>query len=106
MKIQWMWNGIKVDGKLHRAHYSKGVLINDTEESITVYSRNYGRLPQIGIEVINDSDSMTDYFESDRMRIKKDSEFWALALEAFEKQEFHYKKQMDKRMAKIKGKGA
>lgn len=98
-KIKWMWNGIKINGKLHRAHYSKCVLINDSEESITVYARNHGSLPQIGVDVQNNTDIMTDYFDTDRMRIRKDSQFWDPALAAFEKQESHHKAKMDKRFS-------
>lgn len=102
MKIKWMWNGIKVDGKLHTASYSKGILRSESQESITLYAKNYSdRLPRIdGLTVENNSESMTDYFETDSARIGQDSIYWNEALTAYIKQEVHYKTQMDKRMTK------
>lgn len=102
MEIKWMWNGIKVDGKLHGFSYSKGVLIGDMEETITLYAKEYSNhLPKIdGLNIENDSDSMTDYFTTDSIHIRKDSKFWNEAFSAYLKSEQHYEKQMDKRILK------
>lgn len=83
-EVRFMYNGIKVGGKLYKAWFSKGVLIGETEESITVYARSYSDgLPNIG-EIKNDSDGMTDYFETDSMRIRKGDKYWEAALGALE----------------------
>ena|SRR5579863_8725681 len=100
-QIKWMWNGLKVDGKLYSGSYSKDVLINDTEETITVYGNHYQSFPRIeGLTIQNDSDSMTDYFENDRIRIRQSSPFWKEALAAYEAAQVHHKKMHEKRMAK------
>lgn len=112
--IKWMWNGIKVDGKLHRAHYSMGTLVVDKESKeghvtretkegyVTVYARDYTTgLPRLGGEtVVNDSDGQTDYFERDRMRIAPDSKFYNDAVAAYQKQEQHNEKNRVKREAR------
>ena len=99
MKIQWMWNGIKVDGKLYRAHYSKCVLIGDTEESITVYAKDYD-LPNIGLKIENHTDIITDYFDEDKYRIDKNCKFWPEVYQAFQKQQIKSNKRMEKRAEK------
>lgn len=105
MTVKFMWNGIKVDGKLYRAHYSIG---NYTEasgipkETITVYAKDYTSIPRVdGLQVENDTDIMTDYFETDRIRIAPDNKFYNDALEAVRKQEEHYKKRFAKRYGTI-----
>lgn len=100
-QVKWMWNGIKVDGKLYRAFYSKRVLINDTEESITLYAKDYDDLPKLdGLVVQNDSDGMRDYFETDRARIRKGSKYWNVAYEAWKKQQETINRRMEKRALK------
>lgn len=70
MDVKFVWNGIRVGGKLHRAFYSDGELRNHPAGTLTIYARDYGPLPRIdGLNVQNDSDSMTDYFETDRIRV-------------------------------------
>jgi len=89
MKIKFMYNGIKIDGKLYRAHYSKNILINNTEESITIYARDYSDgLPKIdGLTVENHSESMTDYYEKDKIRIRKNNPLWESIDKAYSQQE-------------------
>ena len=79
MKIRFMWNGIKVDGKLHRAWYSTGKLINSPEGTVTIYGKEYyPGIPQIlGLRIQNNSDSMTDYFEKDRIKVSPGSPLFA-----------------------------
>jgi hypothetical protein len=70
MDVKFVWNGIKVGGKLHRVFYSDVELRNHPAGTLTIYARDYKPLPRIeGLNVQNDSDSMTDYFETDRIRI-------------------------------------
>ncbi|MFH1664896.1 MAG: hypothetical protein ABIA77_01995 [Candidatus Omnitrophota bacterium] len=78
-RIKFVWNGIKVNGKLHRVFYSDAELIgNYPKGTLTIYARDYKSLPQIpGINVKNDSDMMTDYFENDRARISPDNPHYA-----------------------------
>ena len=72
-EIRFMWNGIKVNGKLHPAFYSISrqahtIGSHTIPAQATVYARRCNRFPQevqAAFAVKNDSDSMTDYFESD-----------------------------------------
>lgn len=81
--MKFMWNGIKVDGKLHRVFYSDGELTNHPSGTLTIYARDYGPLPRIeGLNVQNDSDSMTDYFETDRIRVMPGNRHYKAVLEA------------------------
>jgi hypothetical protein len=97
-KIKFLWNGIKVDGKLYRAHYSLGHLYHYPEDTITVYARDLlVGLPRLdGIEVENHTDLQTDYFESDTCRILAGSKYHAEALAAYEAQEVHAAKRKAK----------
>ena len=93
MKIRFMWNGIKVDGKLHRAWYSTGKLINSPEGTITIYGKEYSGIPQIeGLQIQNNSDSMTDYFEKDRIRVEPSNPHYKAVTEAVKKQDKHQNK--------------
>ena len=94
MRTKFMWNGIKVDGKLHRCWYSTGELINYPEGTVTIYGKEYyPGIPQIdGLQIHNDSDSMTDYFEKDRIRVEPTNPHYAAVIEAVKKQTAHQKK--------------
>ena len=93
MKIKFMWNGIKIDGKLFKAHYSDGSLTNHPEGTLTIYAKRYRPFPEIpGLNVQNDSDMMTDYFENDRIRVTPDNVFYNQVKEAISKANAHYDK--------------
>lgn len=65
--IRIYWNGIKIDGgKLIRCLYIAN------PDSVTICERDYKDLPRDLFEVKNDSDSYTDYFETDRATVGKD----------------------------------
>lgn len=100
-----MWNGIKVGDTLYRAHYSMGTVVIEGKTKVgyvSVYARDLlVGLPQLsGETVINRSDSQTDYFEKDHMRIAPDSEYYNDAVTAYEKQEKHIGKKLAKHRAK------
>lgn len=68
------WNGIKdaKGEKLQRAWYSDGELISYPAGTITIYARDYGRFSKLVHEcfsVKNDTDTMTDYFDKDTIRV-------------------------------------
>jgi hypothetical protein len=91
MNIKFVWNGIKIDKKLHRFFYSGGKLIHYPEGTVTMYAKDYNPLPKIeGITVHNDSDMMTDYFEHDRIRITPDNKFYNDAKNALNLYEEHH----------------
>lgn len=71
--LKFFYNGIKDNGgKLQKCWYSKGAYINLPEDTITIYAKGYTGLSK-GIReafnVENNSDGMTDYFETDRIRV-------------------------------------
>jgi len=90
-EIKFMWNGIKVAGKLHRVFYSDAKLIgNYPAGTITIYAKDYKSLPKIeGINVQNDSDCQTDYFETDRARILPGNPHYAAITAAMKQRQDH-----------------
>jgi hypothetical protein len=89
--LKFIWNGIKLDGKLYRAHYSLGKVIGQPAETITIYAKNYKRFPAIaGLTVQNDSDIMTDYHETDRIRVRPDNVHYAAVKSALDAYNKHY----------------
>lgn len=89
--LRFFYNGIKTsDGKLFKGWFSK----NDNGV-ITFYAKEYGHAPkeiQDAFAVENDSDSQTDYFEKDRIRIKPNTKYYQAACEAIEKAEARWAK--------------
>lgn len=99
--VKFMWNGIKVDGELYKSHYSKGRYTFESgipQESITIYGKHYCSFPLIeGLQIENDSDSMTDYFENDRILVTPDNIHYPAVLEAYRKQTEHQEKRFAKK---------
>jgi hypothetical protein len=98
MKIKFVWNGIKIDGKLYRAWYSDGELIGDRypKGTLTIYRKDYGRFPDVpGLTIHNDSDMMTDYFETDRIRITPDNQYYSHVKDAIQQEREHNKKRYE-----------
>ena len=96
MNVKFLWNGIKVDGKLYKAFYSSSK--GEEEEAITIYGKNYQRLPRIeGLDVKNDSDVRADYFENDRIRVLPTSPYYKDVLAALNAVNEHYEKLRMKR---------
>lgn len=80
-ELRFFWNGIKVGkGKLQRAWASTGKLINSPEGTLTIYAREYTSFsPEVhaAFKVENNTDSMTDYFEKDHIRIEPSHPLYA-----------------------------
>ena len=70
--VRIYWNGIKIDGgKLIRCCYS----FNDSDDKaphVSIYARDYNRLPRDLFTVENASDSYSDYFEEDHAHLGPD----------------------------------
>jgi len=102
-KVRYMWNGIKVDGKLYKCWYSFSVhsYENDNDPHMTIHSDSCAsRFPSEVhelFEVRNNTDSMTDYFESDSIRIDRTHPEWERVAAAHIKQEIHRIKVWGKR---------
>ena len=101
--LKFFWNGIKVNGgKLQTACYSTGPIIGCPEGTITIYAKSYRRFTaEIGeaLDVQNDSDAMTDYFETDRIRVTPDHALYQVVLKAAQANEAHFDKMQAKREA-------
>lgn len=96
-KIKFMYNGIKINGKLHKASYSRGNLVNHPDSTITIYGKNYKDLPTIeSLQIENDSDSQSDYFCNDRIRVSIDNEYYNEINATYAKQEFKNHKRLEK----------
>ena len=71
------------DGQ-HKAkvHYSHGKLCNDLRDCVTLYAQNYGSelSPIFGRSSENHTDTQTDYFDKDKVRIFDDSPLFPAAL--------------------------
>lgn len=94
MEVKFMWNGIKVDGVLHKCWYSESLPAG----TITIYGKNYRPLPQVdGLTVDNDSDLWTDYFENDRIRVTPENPFYSAVKAALVKLHEHDAKRSAKR---------
>ena len=97
--IKFMWNGIKVDGKLTKVSYSAGPYIKQSgieDGTVTIYGKDYISLPNIGLEIKNDTDIQEDYFRNDKIRIAKDNPMYKEAYNAYLKMEAHFQKLKDR----------
>lgn len=66
--IRFFWNGIKVNGgnKLIRCFYSLDNSARQSGPCVNIYAKGYGaELPRDLFTVRNETDSMTDYFDTD-----------------------------------------
>lgn len=101
--IKFMYNGIKVDGVLYKASYSKGNYRPESgllEADITIYGKRYKELPDIGVKIENNSDFQSDYFENDKIRVTEHCPIYGQVLDAWKKQEEKAKAQNEKRRAR------
>ena len=89
MTVKFMYNGLKVDGQLFRGAYSKGPWTAESklpDGTITIYAKDYKSFPAIeGLNIQNETDIMTDYFETDKIRIKPGEPYYFEALTALNK---------------------
>lgn len=71
--LRFFWNGIKAsDGKLQAAYFWDSELRNYPAGTITISAKNYsGFSAQVAeaFEIQNHTDSQTDYFEHDTIRV-------------------------------------
>lgn len=102
--LKFFYNGIKVNGgKLQKASYSAGGFRSHPEGTIAVYAREYTRFTgEIAeqFQVINETDSQTDYFETDRFYVFPSHPLYSQIKAATEALEAHYAKHRAKREAK------
>ena len=113
--LKFYWNGIKATNDsplLQTCSYSTG---NFTERSglpadaIRIYKREYrGFTAEIreAFEVKNDSDGMTDYFETDSLTVLPSHPLYSQVLEACKARDAYYAKVQAKREAKYQARKA
>lgn len=67
-------NGVKVDGNYIPCFFS----IDNYSNCVWVYARDYGRglLPEELGKITNDTDSQTDYFETDHVAVTADNKYF------------------------------
>lgn len=104
-EIKIFWNGVKLNGELQKFYFSmygENVSFIDNER--------YGRatMPkECGLVVINDSDSMTDYFEEDHGTITPEHPLYRYFKNAAQAYTLHRAKAnvkwLEKRIAKLEG---
>lgn len=79
--MKFYYNGIKVDGELYKGSWHRSASrLNTNGESITFYSAEYGSAPRAIYEafnVINNTDTMTDYFEKGHFVVTTEHPCWA-----------------------------
>jgi len=102
-QIRFLTHAAVKERKKARVHYSQGSYTKETgipEGTITIYAKDYGfQLPK-ELNAENQSDMMTDYFETDRARIKPDSIYYKDVLKALNKAKAKDQKLLAKRKAK------
>ncbi len=77
MDIRLLKKGIKINGQYFPCFYSSAK--NNLNGNATIYIKSYESLPIEAYSVLqveNNSDMQTDYFEKDRIRISPNSEFF------------------------------
>lgn len=90
--IRFYWNGIRINGEksLIKCSYS---LDNhsDHKECVTIYAKGYGAaLPRDLFYVVNESDSYTDYFDTDHAVLTPEHPLYKYARYAAAKAEMRY----------------
>lgn len=102
--IKFVWNGIKINGEFFKCSYYGGPYTAASglpADAITMYAENCKSIPRVaGLTIENDTDIMTDYFETDRIRILPGSPFYQEAKKAMVAHEIHYTKMQVKRLEK------
>lgn len=99
--IRFMYNGMKQEKTLYKGWYSMGRLTNAPEGTITIYASDYKSFPHIeGLTIENNTDSMTDYFEKDRIRVTPDNPYYEAVKAAYGLQEAKRKARYEKKYGK------
>lgn len=106
--LKIMQNGIKTENSYTPCFYSMGSFRNYPTDTICIYARDYEHLPaEIG-EIENDTDTQTDYFDTDKAYITPDNALYADVLAAYKKRQIadakRYIKYFEKRIAKATSK--
>lgn len=98
--LKFFWNGIKDNGgKLQRCFYSDGMLTNYPEGTITIYARDYAPFTagvRDSFRVENNSEYISDYVESDLIRVTPSHPLYSAVLSALNATQDHQAKRRAK----------
>ena len=83
--IKILQNGIKHDNGYTPCFYSMGNNTHHSDRCITIYARCYERLPAELGNIQNDTDTQTDYFDSDKAYLEPGDKYYTEALAAYNK---------------------
>lgn len=83
--IKILQNGIKHDNGYTPCFYSMGNNTRHSDRCITIYARCYERLPAELGAIQNDTDTQTDYFDSDKVYLEPGDKYYTEALAAYNK---------------------
>lgn len=109
LSVVFVWNGIRVGGKVVSGHWSHSDAWTDYAgtvhaEHITFYARDLSHATELlrrtGLAVENSSDSMTDYFESDQIRFGLEHPRYAEAAAALAAKKGHDERRRAARAAR------
>lgn len=105
-EIKFLFNGIKIEGKLVKGYYSKENYLNGAVGCFYVKSWFSGQseLLRKYFTVKNDTDIMTDYFENDSIYFYKDDKYIDEFNAMVKQNEIRHAKQAVKRYEKIREK--
>ena len=70
--IKFLKKGIRENGKYMSVWYSKR-----NDGGVTIYAKSYSDFLPASLNVINNSDGQSDYFEKDKAIINQDSPFYS-----------------------------
>jgi hypothetical protein len=102
--LKFYYNGIKANGgKLQKASYWLNGYRDFPEGTITISARDYRRFSKEVAEAFtiqNDTDCMTDYFDSDRIRVLPFNPYYAQVKAAYDAQVAAGEKREEKWLAK------
>jgi hypothetical protein len=104
-KLKMVFNGIRCNGELIKGSWIDGRYRNKPEGTVAFYAEGYSRVPvevarELAVKVHNETDTMTDYFETDRFYIQPGHKYYEDVMEAVRKKQERFEKRMAKRMAK------
>jgi hypothetical protein len=69
--VKFLKKGLRdASGEYHPVYYSLGQLVSTGKNAVTIYAKGYKALPAV-LMAENNTDTMTDYFEKDRVRFNE-----------------------------------
>lgn len=102
-EVKFMYNGIKINGKLIKGHWSKGNYTNGALYCFYADSYFSKELREV-FSVKNESDIMIDYFETDKIYFFAGDKYLKEVENSFKQQEIKNLKSKIKRLEKEKTK--